>query len=172
MVAFLLCCSAQVAEFLRGFYGPAAAPLVLEHMHIYANFSRETGAAASNCGCDVLSDGCVTVPMAWASFARLDEAVQAERRPGRPNRTTVVATRLERLRLSPHYVLLQRWGEACAFAKQHRLAWPASLGGKVLGAAVRSWAAAVAELLGAHALATEQSWLASHRSSATVCSLP
>ena len=69
---------ALVSEFLRGFYSPEAAPLVLEHMQAYWNFSRATGAWASPCGCDSMSNKCVTVPTLFTSYTALDTAIRAE----------------------------------------------------------------------------------------------
>ena len=86
---------------------------------------------------------------------------------------SVVAARLETLRLSPYYVLLKRWTEACAFAKKHHNGppphgfWPPA--GATLGAAVGSWSAAARRLLGDEALVTEQAWLAAHENISVSC---
>jgi hypothetical protein len=156
---------ALVQEFLSGFYSAQAAPLVLEHMASYENFVLQTGAKASPCGCDVMSDACVTVEVLFTSFTALDTAMTAEA----ARNQTIVAGRLEALRISPYYNLMMRWSEACVYAKKnHVKQWP-PLHNKTLGAAVVQWETDVKRLLSANALAQEQGWLASHRGSAQAC---
>lgn len=156
---------ALVEEFLSGFYSAQAAPLILEHISAYEDFVLKTGAKASPCGCDVMSDACVTVEVLFTSFVALDTAVTAEAEQNR----TIAAGRLEVLRISPYYNLMMRWSEACVYAKKNTITlWP-PLPNKTLGAAVAQWEKDVKRLLGEEALATEQGWLAAHRSSALVC---
>ena len=153
---------ALISEFLAGFYSAEAAPLVLEHMQAYQNFSSRTNADASGCGCDFTTDACVTVAVLKRSFGALDTAMRAEE----SRNATVVAARLETLRLSPHYLLLRRWGAACAFYAQAGAAWPLP---RTLGAATAGWVAAVHRLLGGEVLATEAAWVAANANSTLAC---
>ena len=57
-----------ITEFLVGFYSAEAAPLVLKHMEAYRDFTQQTNASASGCGCDPMSNACVTVPVLFESF--------------------------------------------------------------------------------------------------------
>eukprot|EP01050_Picozoa_sp_SAG11_P042537 SAG11_NODE_19649_length_462_cov_0.570248_2_plen_71_part_01 len=71
-------------------------------MAAYENFVLKTGASASPCGCDVMSDACVTVEVLFSSFSALDTAMRAEAAQNR----SIVVRRLEVLRISPYYNLM------------------------------------------------------------------
>lgn len=127
-------------DFLHGYYGPQATPHLLRHMHLYTDAVARTNHHAT------LGDN-VHAPffapsVVLPSLVELNTAIAASATPG-----SKIVTRLQKLRLSPWYVMLYRWDEACVVAKALGIKWP--LKHRQLGESYHAFLAAATAMLGA-----------------------
>ena len=86
-------------EFLDGFYGSEATPLLLQHMQLYT--AAVNASQWHVCASDDVLAPFFAPHVVLASLALLDTAVSTATAEGRP---LEVITRLNKLRLSPWYV--------------------------------------------------------------------
>jgi hypothetical protein len=107
-------------DFLNGYYSPRATPLILVHMRLYTDAVARTNYHV-NVGSNVHAPF-FAPDVVLRSLAALNAAVATS------VQGSVVVTRLQKLRLSPWYVLLFRWDEACTVVAK---AAPAAGGGMV-----------------------------------------
>jgi hypothetical protein len=106
-------------DFLDGYYGPQATPHLLTHMRLYTDAVTRTKHHVS-VG-DSVHAPFFAPSVVMPSLAQLAAAIAASNAtPG--NR--IVVQRLEKLRLSPWYVMLFRWDEACMETKMLGMPWP------------------------------------------------
>jgi|EP01046_Picozoa_sp_COSAG06_P045557 hypothetical protein len=127
-----------------GYYGPPATPHLLMHMQLYTDAVARTDYhvnVASSVHAPYFAPGVVL-----RSVVALNAAVAA-------SSGAAAVPRLQKLRLSPWYVLLFRWDEACVVANSTTgggLQWP--LEHRKLGDSYRAFVLAATSMLGPKAM--------------------
>lgn len=141
---------ALIDEFLAGYYSPAAAPHVLDHMRAYREEVEATNATVR---LNDFFDAPYFAPrVLLRSLTSLDAAV------GVVNGSTAegahVVGRLMRLRVSPWFGLLTRWEEGCNHTIATKGRWPlaATLGESLDGP--HGWVATAMKNVGASGVNT------------------
>ena len=133
-------------EFLDGYYAPQATPFLIAHMQLYHAAVQATGwrvCASDNYLAPFFEPRAVTLP----SIALIDQASAAVTTS---NGSLVLLQRLTKLRLSPWFVLLLRWDEACVAAKALGMKWPLA---QQLNASYTDFKALAVALVGPHSIA-------------------
>jgi hypothetical protein len=107
--------TALTQEFLDGFYSPSAAPLVRRHMDAFTNAVLDMPTPPDNVK-RLSKYGFPTEP--WVTPAAILESATALKRAV-AGAASDYRPQLDRLYITPRYLLISRWNESCAHAEAH-----------------------------------------------------
>ena len=121
-----------VAEFLRGYYGPSAAPYVMQHMAVWKHATTtDRTALVSCCVCKNGSNyssfrpsKCQDMPWISANATLYSAVALLAARSAASSEDGPYRARVDRIFLQMRYIILARWEEICDFAQVNNLTWP------------------------------------------------